>query len=178
MAEFVAFDPNVEVLGAALQSFFDAAGHNIQPILDKYGLTEVDPQEWYPQQWVLELYQEVARHESSSLNLVSIGMRIPEVAAFPPDLDSLEAALMMLDAAYHMNHRGGDTGYYRATPIGPKHFSVECRNPYPSDFDYGIIYAVVKRFKPAGTAFVVQRDEEGPSRQKGDDYCTFDVTWE
>jgi hypothetical protein len=53
---------------------------------------------------------------------------------------------------------------------------MTCNNPYPSDFDYGIIYGFVRRFLPKGSDFVVQR-KESPCRQKGDDMCIYDVTW-
>lgn len=177
MAEYVAFDSNVEVLGAVLLTFFSSAGESIRPVAEKHGLVAVEPRGWYPQQFVLDLYREIAHYPGGMFDLVSIGMGIPEQAAFPSGINSIESALLSLDVAYHMNHRGGDIGYYRATPVGPAHMLMECRNPYPSDFDYGVLYGLVRRFRSHGVPFTVQRDDSLPSRKHGADVCTYHVTW-
>lgn len=177
MAEYIAFDPHVEVLGAVLLTFFSAAGENIQPVLAKHGITHVEPKGWYPQQEILNIYREIAHHPSGMFDLVSIGMCIPEEAVFPPGINSVESAMQALDVAYHMNHRGGDIGYYHASQVGPNHVMVECRNPYPSDFDYGVLYGLTRRFRPSHTGFTVRRDESMPSRKHGADSCTYHVTW-
>jgi hypothetical protein len=52
-----------------------------------------------------------------------------------------------------------------------------CHNPYPSDFDQGIIYAVARKFAPKGDFPSVKLDETAPTRKKGGDSCTFLVTW-
>ena len=73
------------------------------------------------------------------LDLVSIGMKIPETAVFPPEIDSIDSGLNSIDVAYHMNHRGGEIGVYQATTVSKQQIDVLCRNPYPDYFDYGII---------------------------------------
>ncbi|GIK65462.1 MAG: hypothetical protein BroJett018_32560 [Chloroflexota bacterium] len=178
MAEYIAFDDQVEVVGRSALFFFSAIGNGIQPFIEKHHLTNIDPQGWYPLQAFLDIYREIAQIPGGMFDLVSIGMRIPEEAIFPPDIDSIESALMSIDTAYHMNHRGGDIGYYQATLVQPRHFVIECRNPYPSDLDYGLIYGLVRRFRPPKTNFTVWRDENLPSRKNGAESCTFHVTWE
>ena len=65
------------------------------------------------------------------LALVSIGMKIPETAVFPPGIDSIESGLNSIDVAYHMNYRGGEIGVYQATTVSERQIDVLCRNPYP-----------------------------------------------
>ena len=82
-----------------------------------------------------------------------------------------------IDVAYHMNHRGGDIGSYRFESTGPKSGKMICRNPYPSDLDQGIVYAVARRFAPKGAFPLVKLDETAPSRKRGADACTFLIAW-
>lgn len=175
MAEYIAFDLNVEVNGQTILSTLDGVGDTVQPILKKHRLSNLQPDEWYPQQAWLDVLKEV--HDGNFLNLVGIGMKIPENAKFPPEINSIDSALKLLDTAYHMNHRNGEIGHYRYQPVGDHAIDVICENPYPSDFDYGIIYGLVKRFRPDGTHFKVVR-QDTPCRLKGDDQCIYHVTWE
>ena len=53
-----------------------------------------------------------------------------------------------------------------------------CKNPYPCDFDKGIIKAVAKKFKPKDSVnIIVEHDESAPCRKKGADSCTYLVSW-
>lgn len=174
MAQYVAFDESVEVNGQTILATLAGVGEAVRPILDKHGLGSLQPDQWYPQQAWLDVLRDI--HEGNFLNLVGIGMKIPENAKFPPDIDSVESALRLLDTAYHMNHRNGEIGHYRYQPVGDHAIDVICDNPYPSDFDYGIIYGLVKRFRPTGSDFKVVR-EGAPCRKKGDERCIYHVTW-
>jgi hypothetical protein len=110
--------------------------------------------------------------------LFSIGMKIPENANFPPEIESLEKALQSIDVAYHMNHRNGEIGHYRYESVGPKSVKMVCQNPYPCAFDRGIITAMAKRFKPKDSIMVnVMHDDSAPCRVKGGASCTYNVRW-
>jgi hypothetical protein len=179
MAQFVAFDPNVEVRGETMLSTIASLGEQIRPVLAKHGLAVIEPEKWYPQQTWLDVLREVAAAKFNAMfDLVSIGMHIPENAAFPPDIDSIPAALASIDVAYHMNHRNGEIGEYRFVGVNDKQIDMICRNPYPDDFDYGIIYSMARRFRTAGSHFVVRHDDHAPCRKKGADSCTYHITWE
>jgi len=124
------------------------------------------------------MFKEVAQPSvNAMMDLVAIGMKIPETAVFPPGINSIEIALNVLNDAYHMNHRNGEIGSYDAVKVGEQHYKMVCRNPYPTDFDYGIIYGLVRRFCPLNTRFTVTVDETAPNRQKGADSTTYIVTW-
>lgn len=174
MAEYIAFDEHVEVNGQTILSTLAGVGEAVRPILDRYGLSSLQPEEWYPQQAWLNVLKDI--HDGNFLNLVGIGMAIPENAKFPTEIDSIDSALKLLDTAYHMNHRNGEIGHYHYQPVSEGAIDVICDNPYPSDFDYGIIYGLVKRFRPEGTEFKVVR-EPSPCRKKGDDICIYHVLW-
>jgi hypothetical protein len=174
MAEFIAFDPNVETLGHAIKATVEGMGSEAEEVMARHGLMPFEPDHWYPQQSWLDALKEMG--DRGMLNLVAVGLKIPETAAMPPDILDVESALAAIDVAYHMNHRGGEIGYYKYESVGDKHVKMICKNPYPSDFDYGLIYGFTRRYLPAGADFVVER-QDSPSRVKGDDTCIYDVTW-
>ncbi len=117
-------------------------------ILKKHGIVDPQPGHWYPQQSWLDAFQEIST-SVGPMTLKVIGKSIPENALWPPQVDDVHKALGSVDIAYHMNHRGGEVGHYRYEKTGERSARVVCDNPYPCDFDAGIIEAAAKRFAPA-----------------------------
>jgi hypothetical protein len=143
-------------------------------VLEAHGIADVDPDEWYPLQTALTALREF----SQMANLVSMGQRIIDNAKFPLDqMTSIARALELIDQAYHMNHRNGEIGYYRAEAVGDRHIVIVAENPYPSDFDYGLLWAIATRFQPADADVVVELDLDQPTRREGADSCTYHITW-
>jgi hypothetical protein len=177
MAQFVAFAPDVEVNGTTVMSIIAGMGETARPILSAHGFDDVQRDEWYSQQAWLDAFREIAQMRSKTCDLVSIGMAIPQNANFPPDIDSIVSALQAIDVAYHMNHRGGEIGSYTASVIGDRQVDLVCQNPYPCEFDYGIIYGMARRFCPKDAHVQIRHDSDAPCRQKGAESCTYHVTW-
>jgi hypothetical protein len=176
MAEFISFEPNVEVSGRVVLSTFAAPDEQTGPVLEKYSLSKVSPEAWYPLQSMLDVLRELA--EMGHFNMVAIGMTIPDVALFPPEIDTVEKALTSLGEAYQMNHRGGEIGEYVFKKIGERSGEVLCRNPYSSDFDYGLIYRLIQKYRPDDSdSFRVVRDDSVSNRKNGGDACTYHVSW-
>jgi len=179
MPEFVALSPNVEVNGQTVLAVVDGMGafRNLAlEILKRHGVDDPKLEGWYRQQLWLDAFKEIyERVGKSTLNL--IGRKIPENAKFPPEIDSIDKALPAIDVAYHMNHRGGEIGHYAFTELGPNQAKAVCANPYPCDFDLGLIQSMAKRFQPAGRTSTVAHDQTQPCRRKGGDSCTYLVSW-
>lgn len=102
-----------------------------------------------------------------------IGKKIPETANFPPQINNIEAGLDSIGMAYRMNHRGGEIGYYKFVKTGNNEGYVESNNPYPCDFNIGIVEGMAKRFVP--TAQV--RHAEGECRKIHGNVCRYKVNW-
>ena len=176
MAEYQAIDPNVETRGGGVLAFISGMGDSAIPILKKHGLHPVDADGWYNQQKVLDAYRELRNQDF--MNLVAIGMKVPDTAVWPPEVDTVHNALASLDVAYQMNHRGGEIGGYHYQETGPNSGTIVANNPFPSDFDYGLIYRVVQKFrKETVNHLLVILDETQPSRKNGDDSCTYLISW-
>lgn len=177
MAEYKCFHPSNEAKGSAILAAMAALDPaQVKKVMAENGLETVDAETWYSQELELKILKSI--NTGNFLDLVSVGMKIPEIAMFPPNIQDVHGALGLLDMAYHMNVRGEDVGEYSYEKTGERSAKITARNPYPSDFDYGLIYALVKRFRPADSkAISVKRDETIPNRKKGADSCVFHISW-
>ncbi len=180
MAQFVAFSPEVEVNGETVYAVVDGMGtfkSVALGILADNGIVDPKPGAWYPQQNWLDAFEKISDALGPN-TLFNIGLKIPENAIFPPEIETIEQALQAIDVAYHINHRGGEIGEYRYQCIGLKSAKMICPNPYPCAFDRGIITAMAKRFKPKDCAMVnVTHDDSACCRMEGAESCTYLVTW-
>ena len=179
MAQFKALSTTVEVNGETVLSVVDGMGamkNMAMGILEKNGIKNPKPGQWFKQQDWLNAFKQIS--ESIGTNTLSqIGQKIPENAQFPPAIDTIEKALSAIDVAYHMNHRGGEIGHYNYKAEGSNRATLECANPYPCDFDRGIIVAMSRRFGPKGGNVRVVHEDTKPCRKKGGESCTYHVAW-
>jgi hypothetical protein len=173
--EYIAIDKKAEVNGATILSTIQgsAAKDYTKQQLQKVGLpSDIDPNSWYPQQKWLDVLK-IIHDNFGPLNLKMIGRKIPETANFPPQINTIEAGLESIGAAYQMNHRGGEIGTYRYVKTGPREGYVEANNPFPCDFDLGIVDGMAKRFAPTAT---VTHMMDG-CRKNGSNFCRYKVKW-
>ncbi len=182
MSQYIPFAEGVEVNGQTILSFINAlpAYKDVMlAILSKHRIDNPEPNHWYSQKSWLDAFQEIGEKYGAS-TLFAIGKVIPENADFPKEIDTLEKALQAIDVAYHMNHQNGEIGYYKLIDFNEKLrlAIMECKNPYPSSFDRGIIMTMARKFKPDYSITVnVEIDENKPSRLNGADNCTYKINW-
>lgn len=182
MAEYVPFSPNVEVLGQTVLSCVNAlpSYQNVmEQMLTKHGLSDIAPDKWYSQERWLNAFRDIGKRYGPN-TLFLIGKAIPVNAKFPPNINDLESALNSIDVAYKMNHRNGDIGYYKLLELNNagKYATMECKNPYPSHFDMGIILSMARKFKNNPSHIVeITRDESKPSRLTGGNSCQYILKW-
>lgn len=193
MAQFIAMSPDVEVNGETVNSVVDGMGAfraKALDILAKNGIKDPKPGLWYNQQNWLKAFEEISKTIGAH-TLYAIGLKIPDDAKFPPDVDNIEKALGAIDVAFHMNHRikgkplfdpatGKMTegiGHYNFKMVGGNEGVMTCPNSYPCDFDRGIIDGMVAKFKPTGSHPSVRHDDSAPCRKSGADSCTYRIRW-
>jgi hypothetical protein len=172
MAQFKAFSDDSETLGNSFTIWTEASGffkQKMQQIMKDKGIKEIQRNVWYPTQLLLDVCKII--YETVGPNtLFLIGKYVPEHAVFPPDIDSLGKALASIDTAYRMNNRGKNIGYYRFKRTGERMAAMICSNPFPCDFDRGIISAMIDKFKPKGYVHKARLTHEEGS-------CTYIISW-
>lgn len=192
-------EPGIEVNGESLGATVDAFRQYptiVAKYLTQYGLTKIvngkpepiDRSSWYPLDKWLACYHAIAKDVGLN-SLYTIGRKIPENAVFPAHVTDLETALTTLNAAFHFVHRkNGVPMFDPATgEMLPGIGSVTCQfsrnerkatmvfeNPYPCEFDRGLVTALANRFEPMAKTV---HDNAAPCRKKGGDSCTYIVTW-
>jgi hypothetical protein len=194
MTQFEAFVPEMEVNGQTVLSIVDGLGIHVKQayeILSQNGINDPQPDQWYSQQSWLDAFREIALKLGPEL-LFKIGRQIPGDADWPSRIKTMEDALASIDVAYHMNHRlKGEIlynsrsgkmqegiGHYRYEPAGPRSARMVCLNPYPCEFDRGIIEATMLRYKDQGAGDIsVIHEAPGPCRDQGGESCSYLVKW-
>ncbi|HAM99968.1 MAG TPA: hypothetical protein DCQ26_15310 [Marinilabiliales bacterium] len=180
MKQFQASSPNVQVNGETVYAIIDgmsAFRNKALKILADNSIVDPKPGMWFKQQDWLNAFKTISE-QIGALTLNTIGQKIPENAVFPPQIDEIHTALGAINQAYHMNHRNGLIGDYTYQKSGEKSGKMVCTNPYPDDFDKGIITAMGRRFLPKGSYTInVMIDKTQPERSKGADSTTFLINW-
>ncbi len=179
MAEFKAFSPKVEVLGEVVLSLVNVMGafKGISlEALAQNGIVDPHPDRWYSQQAWLDSFKVIAEKVGPN-TLYQVGRQVPRQYRFPPGVDSIDAALSGLDGAYRGSHRGGEVGHYKFQVLGLNAGRMTCDNPYPCDFDRGILSALAQRFEPPGSLVDVRHEDNAPCKKEGADSCTYMIHW-
>ena len=171
----------VQVLGQSIMAMIggmELLKSRAMKILADNGIPQLEPQGWYPMRNALTAIKSI-EEKIGPVTMRAVGRKVPEHAKFPPEITTIEQALRSLNVAYQMNHRGQQTGN-----IGGYHFDTAghggrmvCDNPYPCNFDHGIIEALCERFRPKDSVWV--RVEHAPlgCRHKGGSDCTYLISW-
>ena len=182
MAEFKSFDPNVEVNGEVVMSILEGMGSYKSigiKILAENGIKEPAPGMWFPLQNLMNAFKVISEKLGEN-TLYLIGSKIPEVAIFPPGIESMEQGMPLIDMAYHMNHRNGEIGDYKFEMIDSNNAKMTCHNPYPCEFDRGLCAGFAKKFPPVNVSDLgvsVVLNEDKPSRRKGGDVSEYLISW-
>lgn len=179
MAQFKAFAPDVEVLGDVVLSFVEVMGafrRLAEQILAEHGIESPQSGEWYSQQSWLDSFKAITEQIGPN-TLFMLARQIPLSAPMPGEIDTVEKALFSLDAAYRATHRGGEVGHYIFVKSGDRSGQMHTMNPYPCDFDRGILDALTRRFEPANPYLDIVHHDDAPCKKKGADSCTYTISW-
>jgi hypothetical protein len=141
-------DTRVETNGATVRNIIEGCGvfqSRVTKLLAEKGITDIKMDGWYPLHVVLDIIQELAKSVGPNI-LSEIGKTVPKNSIFPPEIDSFEKVLVALDFAYKANHRNGNIGKYEVIQLEPKKYHVKCDNPYPANFNLGLLRGLSRKF--------------------------------
>ena len=178
MSVFESYAPGVQVNGESIMAVIEGMGtfrERAHAILSENHIRNPAPGNWYDLQSYLNAFRTISE-ELGTATLRMIGKKIPETAVLPPDLDTIEKALKMMDQAYHMNYQGGEIGHYAFQQTGDKSGVMICSSPYPCAYDQGIINGFMNRLKK-GTEWPAIKHASGSCRMDGAAECRYNVSW-
>lgn len=178
--KYKTFGDDAEVLGQAMLAFVQSVNFDeFQKILEQHNLNKIDPEKWYHQQIWLDVFNDIDQKKGASSNLVSIGMKVIETMATPPEFDNMPFLdqLRAFGGAYQANNRGKGIGEIQTEVLSDTHVIMHDGTPYPDDFVYGAYYAMARRFLPEGTQFSVYFDETAPKRKDGAKESLVHIKW-
>ena len=173
------FDPNAQVLGKTLLNSIlglpSFAQKNMLAILEGQQIKNLDATKWYSIQSVIAVYDRIAT-DFGPHTVFDLGKTILADAQFPPEVNSIENGLNLIDTAYNMNHKNGYVGFYKMIchDVEEKKIIMQCYNPYPCDFDRGIFTAMARKFQ-SGVKVVV--DSTKPTKKKGGNESWYIVSY-
>lgn len=180
MHQFIC-DPDTELTGQTVLSLITNINYrNIETIVARHHLSQVNPEAWYPLQDVLNVLRDISAATGSTFNFVSIGMAAAQLAYIPPEMEhfSVEQILQQYSKIYKMRHRGGNAGAVQVESISPTHLKIIMDTPYPDDIMYGVMYGYARRFLPDGTPIIVRYDENHLRMSHGGQSTILHVMWE
>lgn len=192
-------EPGIEVFGGFVDSVVEAfklfpsvalkrLTSNGIGTIGARGEISIDRQGWYPLEKWLAAYEDIANSVGQRA-MYQIGQQIPKNAVLPPSVNDIHSSIAAVDIGYHMNHRkngrvmfdpttGQKTkglGSYGYRPVqGERRIVSICENPYPCDFDRGVLTAFANRFERLAR---VQHDDRAPCRKTGGESCTYTISW-
>ena len=91
MTHWHVFSADHEAPGKVWIDLANAVGNQeIMPYFEKHGMTNINPNAWYPMQKIIDVYNDMADSKTGSMfDFVSIGMKEAEQAIVPPQFESL-----------------------------------------------------------------------------------------
>ena len=173
-------DQKLELLGLNLRAFIDnLQADEINPVLEKYGLTQVEPMKWYSAAQWLSALNDLQQEVNMTSNLVAIGMEIGRTSPMPPGSNPTLPEVLSIwnDALYQPLFRNGDPGTISLEKISDRHYVSIHKHLWPDDFSYGIAYGFARRFLPPKTAFRVAYDQNMPRMDEGGQSTRIHVEW-
>ncbi len=164
-------EPGTEVTGTGVLAYTDNIhAQDMLTVVEEVGLTNIDPDGWYPLESVMNLFNELYKLGNMTANLVAVGMSIVKNATPPPGIEdaSLVDAYLLWNDFLQINHRNGDVGSIDAEEVEPDHVVVTLRDVYPDDLSYGIAYQYAANMCPPDKSFIVRYEEDVPRMDYGD----------
>ena len=176
MKKYVAPNPNAAIRGQVMLAYEGGLEQeNYLEILKQHNLETVDPEQWYPEQLSLDIQREIKSSKGGMQALVSIGMAVTSKAIFPP-MGGVEQAVEAFTTRYAAGIRDiPPHERLHAEVIGDRKMKVVNATPHSDDMVYGYIFALVRRFAPAGSAPIVKF--ENYKLCDSDCDTVFYVTW-
>ncbi len=159
---YKASSPTAEYPSTVVSSFFvNLRSDIIQPILEKHGLSAVNLEDWYPQQLILDILQDMEKRFTFE-ELVAVGMKVAEVVPLPPNINSIESFLAFTDPIYKAGTRHTpEWETVTVEKVAERHFRLMFNVPIPPFVNYGFMFGTLRRLRGHNQQPIIQLTDEG-----------------
>lgn len=173
MGKYELLDPAVEVYGETVRALVDALPDDPRSrrILASHGIENPNLDGWYPEEALLAACEEVY-DTMGKQTLEQAGRLMVKQTEWPPCTDTVIDGIELVNAAYQMNHRGGDVGRYRPKRADDTRIHIVCDNPYPCPFDVGVIKGVIDTVRDTRVS-IREPDTQCQKREK--ERCLYEI---
>ena len=170
----------IEVEGRVISTLIasvEVVRPEVQRILAAHGISAASPRPWYPLEDVLRCVADV-QERVGLVTLRAVGQQVPRHTAYPPQLTTFPMALFHMNAAYQRNHRGpGNIGGYHHEPVDGESARMRCDNPYPCEFNQGVLEGLHARFAARGARRLRIEHDPASCRTQGGSSCLYHLKW-
>ncbi len=176
MPEYEALSSSAEVKGNAILAIIEGMTNKdlARDILAKYGLSDVDPNSWYPEQSWLNIFSDISG-ELGDAALYLVGRATAGIIDIPSDISSIQEAIDRLDEIYQAHHKGR-AGSYIVTEVGDDYARIESKNPRPCAYDMGFLSAFLEMHND-GKPVEIEHEDEMCCRKMHYFECVYIVKW-
>ncbi|MBN1621883.1 MAG: hypothetical protein JW871_04765 [Endomicrobiales bacterium] len=183
----------IEISGYAFSNIIKMSGmfnSVLKDIFKNHQIDNFEPNSWYPVNSFMDVLEEI--NEKVGANAVhKIGLTISKTAEIPIEVKSIYDFFSNIDKLYHLNHRKDGKamcdaqteqmqdgiGHYIYEKIEYNNLKITCTNPYPCDFNLGLIEGFAQRFATEGKKIYINHSRHLPCKKNGDASCIYFVTW-
>jgi hypothetical protein len=195
MAQFISYNPNIEVAGVYVFSFINSMRRDIeyrQDVLARHGIVAYKDHIWYPLQAFLDAMKEIG-DTTGEMNLFIMGLSAIKNTPILANTN-LKDVLAMTNNRIHSLHRLDGKPMYNAA-TGEKleglgnlvltefddingTATITSDSPYPSKTEEGVFTGRLQQYKPTNSEFhQVKEDITKPRKSQGDESTTFMLRW-
>lgn len=173
---FIAPSAEAEALGQVLLVFIEMAQDtSLMPVLVENDLTAIEPHRWYPMQNALNVFKALYQdHNSPNYDVVRIGMKAMETCSFPAEVNSIEAALRLVDGvAKAFSRNVPDDFGFPLEVLDEGHILITNNTPVPASGVYGFLWSIINNRKSPEEIFLLRILPGEPGKP-----AVFEITWE
>jgi len=172
MEKYIASSQDAVISGLTLTPlFYGLLSNQYTDILKEIDIDLGSLEEWYPQQFVLDIYRMIADTVSHELALVSVGLELAGEA--PPEFDTFAEYMDLLADIYGASHEDlGPEDRLYATRKAPTSYEVVNSTPLPDDLIYGYLYGNARRYLSDFTVMYCDTDNVNSIQN-----MAYHVTW-
>lgn len=174
-------DPGMEISGnLAISLLVNLQAEDFQPFLDKYGLADVKPDQWYSYQDLLNVFKEVSEQPGATFDFVAAGMAAVDRYQLPAHIANMtleDFFLKVMPTLVNGQYRHGEPTRISVEKVAEKHLLIRTVTAYPDGTAYGFMYGFARRFAPKGSQFTLKYDEHHSRHDLGGDETLIHLTW-